>query len=72
MEKKIEFFFSQQAAENAIATVTNLTPESILPALIKKCTQFLETNDMISITEEQYKIYLTPEGELYNKSIITE
>lgn len=39
---------------------------------MKHCTQFFESNELLSITDEQYKIYLTPEGELYNKSILVE
>lgn len=59
--------------ENVLSTVTRMNGDTIIPAVIDKIRQQLEDNDRyISVTETEYKIYLCPEGELFNKSILAE
>lgn len=59
--------------ENVLSTVTRINGDTIIPAVIDKIRQQLEENDKyIYITEEEYEIYLHPEGELFNKSILAE
>lgn len=60
--------------ENVLSTVTRMNGDTIMPAVIDKIRQQLEDNDSryISVTEIEYNIYLCPEGELFNKSILAE
>lgn len=59
--------------ENVLSTVTRMNGDSIIPIIIDKVRQQLEENDKyIYVTEMEYNIYLYPEGELFNKSILAE
>lgn len=59
--------------ENVLSTVTRINGDSIIPAVIDKVRLQLEENDKyIYVTETEYEIYLHPDGELYNKSILAE
>lgn len=47
--------------------------DTIVPAVIDKVKQQLEECDKyICVTENEYNIYLCPEGELFDKSILAE
>lgn len=47
--------------------------DTVIPAVIDKVKQQLEENDKyICVTEIEYNIYLYPEGELFDKSILAE
>lgn len=59
--------------ENAISTISKINGDVIIPPVIEKIRQYLEyNNDYLSVTEEEYAIFLFPEGELYNKSVLAE
>jgi len=59
--------------ENVLSTVTRMNGDTIIPAVIDKVKQQLEENDKyIYVTEIEYNIYLYPEGELFDKSILAE
>lgn len=59
--------------ENVLSTVTRINGDTIIPAVIDKIRLQLEGNDkFIYVTELEYEIYLHPEGELFNKSILAE
>lgn len=59
--------------ENVLSVVTRMNGDTIIPAVIDKIRQHLEENDKyIYITKDEYEIYLQPEGELFNKSILAE
>jgi len=59
--------------ENLLSTVTKINGDTVIPAVIDKVKQQLEENDKyICVTEIEYNIYLYPEGELFDKSILAE
>jgi len=59
--------------ENVLSTVTRMNGDTVIPAVIDKVKQQLEENDKyIYVTEIEYNIYLHPEGELFDKSILAE
>lgn len=59
--------------ENVLSTVTRMNGDTVIPAVIDKVKQQLEENDKyIYVTEIEYNIYLFPEGELFDKSILAE
>uniref|UniRef100_A0A1B0AHF4 TOG domain-containing protein n=1 Tax=Glossina pallidipes TaxID=7398 RepID=A0A1B0AHF4_GLOPL len=59
-----------KAYENAVATLIRLSPDVILPLLIGKVTTELKNPNMVNVSDDDYFTYLTPEGELYDKSVI--
>lgn len=59
--------------ENVLSTVTRINGDTIIPAVIDKIRQQLEENTKyIYVTEIEYEIYLYPEEDLFNKSILAE
>ncbi|XP_024940665.1 eIF-2-alpha kinase activator GCN1 isoform X2 [Cephus cinctus] len=56
--------------ENALASVISLAPDVILPSLISNVTGKLDDPEILRVTKDEYFTYLTPEGELYDKSVI--
>lgn len=59
--------------ENVLSTVTRINGDTIIPAVIDKIRQQLEENmKYIFVTEIEYEIYLYPEEDLFNKSILAE
>lgn len=69
-----EMFFNNYKAtsmyENTLATLSHISPEVILPILVKNVTDHLNNARMSNVTDEEYFTYLTPDGELYDKSVI--
>ncbi|XP_046621828.1 eIF-2-alpha kinase activator GCN1 isoform X1 [Neodiprion virginianus] len=66
----VQNYKSVQSYENALARVVSLAPDVILPALIVNVTSKLDDPEILKITKDEYFTYLTPEGELYDKSVI--
>ena len=56
--------------ENTVATLGKLSPEVILPILVKNVCDQLNNSKMSNVTDDEYFTYLTPDGELYDKSVI--
>lgn len=56
--------------ENSVATLVRISPEIILPEVIENVTKVLLEPTMSQVTDEEYFTFLTPEGELYDKSVI--
>ncbi|KAI4470055.1 translational activator gcn1-related [Holotrichia oblita] len=59
-----------QIHENALATVVALNPDIILSDIVAKCVENLSDQRILAITKDDYFTYLTPEGELYDKSVL--
>nr|XP_014345196.1 PREDICTED: translational activator GCN1 [Latimeria chalumnae] len=59
-----------QARMNAASALSALPNSNFLPQLINKITLSLDNQALRHVTREEYAIMLTPEGELYDKSII--
>lgn len=47
-----------------------INPDVMLPNLIDTVTSKLCDVNMLKVTKDDYFTYLTPEGELYDKSVI--
>ncbi|XP_076367337.1 lethal (3) 80Fj isoform X2 [Tachypleus tridentatus] len=56
--------------QNGLKILIQLNPEVFVPVLVKQVTQLLQNPALIQVTQEEYNIYQTPEGELYKKSVI--
>lgn len=62
--------FLLQIYENALATTVALNPDVILSDIVDKCVENLSDPQVLAITKDDYFTYLTPEGELYDKSVL--
>uniref|UniRef100_A0A8C2X4T7 GCN1 activator of EIF2AK4 n=1 Tax=Cyclopterus lumpus TaxID=8103 RepID=A0A8C2X4T7_CYCLU len=62
--------FSLQAVKNAVGALSSLSPNKLLPRVIIHVTEGLSRPALLHVTREEYAIMLTPEGELYDNSII--
>uniref|UniRef100_A0A8C2WX06 GCN1 activator of EIF2AK4 n=1 Tax=Cyclopterus lumpus TaxID=8103 RepID=A0A8C2WX06_CYCLU len=71
IEKNLEWScFSLQAVKNAVGALSSLSPNKLLPRVIIHVTEGLSRPALLHVTREEYAIMLTPEGELYDNSII--
>uniref|UniRef100_A0A8D0LAP4 GCN1 activator of EIF2AK4 n=1 Tax=Sphenodon punctatus TaxID=8508 RepID=A0A8D0LAP4_SPHPU len=59
-----------QSSMNAMGSLCVLSPDRVLPQLISTISVSLENLDPCHVTREEVAIMQTPEGELYDKSII--
>ncbi|CAJ0964903.1 unnamed protein product [Ranitomeya imitator] len=60
----------REAVLNAAGTLSRISPDQVLPRLIGVITDSLQNPALCQVTREEYAIMLTPEGELYDKSIL--
>lgn len=66
----IEVFKPVPLYENCVSSIAKLSPDIILPLIIKQVTEQLSHSEMSNVSDEEYFTYLTPDGELYDKSVI--
>lgn len=66
----IEVYKPTSIFENTVALLTKLCPQILLPLIITQVSEQLNNPDMINVTDTDYFTYLTPDGELYDKSVI--
>lgn len=69
-EVVINNFDISTANENVIETLSNLCSEEFIPVIFSKVITDLNDSALTNITNDEYFIFLTPEGELYDKSVI--
>uniref|UniRef100_A0A670KGB9 GCN1 activator of EIF2AK4 n=1 Tax=Podarcis muralis TaxID=64176 RepID=A0A670KGB9_PODMU len=55
---------------NAVGLLSALSPSQVLPQVISTISAFLENPALCIVTQEEFAIMKTPEGELYDKSIL--
>ncbi|KAL4660360.1 eIF-2-alpha kinase activator GCN1 [Arapaima gigas] len=60
----------QQAGWNAVGSLCVLSPDKLLPRVMERVTNQLSDPALLQVIREEYAIMLTPEGELYDKSIV--
>ncbi len=59
-----------QAMLNTVATLARVAPTVSLPTLMEHICDVLVKPTLTTVTSEEYQIMLTPEGELFDKSIL--
>ncbi|KAH1001345.1 eIF-2-alpha kinase activator GCN1-like isoform X2 [Dendroctonus ponderosae] len=69
-KKLLDNYKECQTYENSLSTLMSLNPEVILPDLLSKLKQGLQDPRISQITKDDYFTFLTPDGELYDKSVI--
>lgn len=63
-------FILLQTYENALSTLFSLNAQAILPNVLNTVKLNLEDSRICQVTKDDYFTFLTPEGELYDKSVI--
>uniref|UniRef100_A0A673CFT4 GCN1 activator of EIF2AK4 n=1 Tax=Sphaeramia orbicularis TaxID=375764 RepID=A0A673CFT4_9TELE len=66
----LEVNADNQAVKNAAGALSGLSPTKLLPRVMSHVTEWLSKPALVQVTREEYAIMLTPDGELYDKSII--
>ncbi|XP_049938173.1 eIF-2-alpha kinase activator GCN1 [Schistocerca serialis cubense] len=66
----IQDYTASPSLENCLRTVTRLSPAEMVPSVIEFSSEYLNSSDILHVTKDEYFTYLTPEGELYDKSVI--
>ncbi|KAK0092981.1 hypothetical protein PV326_000188 [Microctonus aethiopoides] len=66
----IDNYKPSQSYENALATVVFYAPQVLLPSIMRNITNNLSDPEICKVTKDEYFTYLTPDGELYDKSVI--
>ncbi|TDH12410.1 hypothetical protein EPR50_G00046790 [Perca flavescens] len=66
----LEVNADSQAVKNAVGALSGLSPDKLLPRVISHVSEGLSRPALLQVTREEYAIMQTPEGELYDKSII--
>lgn len=69
-EKILDNYKCNSMYENSVASLVRISPEVVLPAIIENVTRVLNEPAMSQVTDDEYFTFLTPEGELYDKSSI--
>ncbi|XP_063049670.1 stalled ribosome sensor GCN1 [Engraulis encrasicolus] len=59
-----------EAVRNAVGALSALSPSKLLPRVMDHVTQQLANPALSQVTRHEYAIMNTPDGELYDKSII--
>lgn len=55
---------------NAMASLSVLSPDRVLPQLISTITATVQNPALCLVTREEFAIMQTPAGELFDKSIL--
>nr|CAD7433309.1 unnamed protein product [Timema monikensis] len=67
----IDEYTPTQCLENCLETVVDLNPEVILPPLVIHVGEILGDTAILHVTKTEYFTFLMPEGELYDKSVVS-
>lgn len=67
----VEDYAPTESVEGALTTILSLQPDELLPSVINFATTKLTECAGVHITRDDYFTYLLPEGELYDKSVIS-
>ncbi|CAL8247414.1 unnamed protein product [Merluccius merluccius] len=70
LSRLLELNADNQAVRNAVGALSTLSPTKLLPRVMEQLIEWLSRPALRQVTREEYAIMLTPEGELYDKSII--
>merc|ERR1719435_536198 len=68
----VELMMSKEPSmgKGIIKTVINICPDIIVPFIINNIETVLTNPELLSVTAEEYQIFLTPTGEVYDKAAI--
>lgn len=61
---------ASETYENSILVLSKLDADSVIPALVQHVIDELKNPEMFNVTDPDYFTFLTPEGELYDQSVL--
>ncbi|KAL0272371.1 UNVERIFIED_CONTAM: hypothetical protein PYX00_005366 [Menopon gallinae] len=64
-------YVPNESVGGALTTVISLEPDIMLPTIISYAMDRLNKSAAATVTREEYLTYMTPEGELFDKSVIS-
>lgn len=67
---KVRLFL--QSILNAVQTMVRIAPDVVLPSFVNNIVQLLGNHELCLVTRDEYGIFLTPEGEPYDKTLISK
>lgn len=70
IETYIKGFVICPVNENIIASLVRINPDIIVPAIIEQIKTYLNDDNNFSVNNEEFLTFMTPDGELYDKSVI--
>ncbi|KAH8289080.1 hypothetical protein KR054_012411, partial [Drosophila jambulina] len=70
LDKYINNFQPLSSYENTISALVRISPSVIIPLVVSHLKNYLCDSKNYDASNEEYLTYLTPEGELYDKSVI--
>ncbi|XP_071180493.1 stalled ribosome sensor GCN1-like [Mytilus edulis] len=59
-----------ESSKNAFSCLVRIAPDIVLPPMIQYVSRLLGNAELAVITREEYGIFLTPSGELFDKSML--
>lgn len=68
-ELVIDSYKPSSMFENALGTLTKLCPGVVMPRIIPRILENFAKPEMAEVTDDEYFTFLTPDGELYDKSV---
>lgn len=67
----IEDFTATESVESALKTIIQLQPDTFVPVVVSHVITTLKGVAEEKVSTDEYFIFLTPEGELYDKSVLS-
>lgn len=61
---------SSEMYENSVVVLSKLDPDTVVPLLVRHVIGELQNNSMFEVTDTDYFTFKTPEGELYDQSVL--
>ena len=55
---------------NLVTTLAQVSPSVVVPQLVAYVQTQMDEPSLLQVTHEDYGIFLTPDGELYDKAIL--
>lgn len=59
-----------QTISNIVTTLVATNPDAIAASAIQSILDALQDSELLAVTRDEYFTYITPEGELYDKSSV--
>ncbi|KAH8417300.1 hypothetical protein KR222_008388, partial [Zaprionus bogoriensis] len=70
IETYIQNFSICPVNENIVASLVRINPDTTVPAIIKQIKTYLNDDNNFNVNNEEFLTFMTPDGELYDKSVI--
>ena len=59
-----------QAQQSALSTILKHAPDALLPVIVETCLEAFNDPQIRTVSKTEFEIMQTPDGEVYDKSIL--